>query len=102
MRLIFIGYQEYEHYPGQNTYPYPNPSYNYPEHPAATPSPSESPPQQPLPHDYLRKPGGYPSGFDEFDPSIIPHADHYRITPSPGVSIPHEIYGNNNISLSLL
>ncbi|KAK6619829.1 hypothetical protein RUM44_006228 [Polyplax serrata] len=77
------GYQEYEHYSGQNAYPYPNPSYNYPDHPAATPSPSESPSQQPIPHDYLRKPGGYPPGFDEFDPNIIPHSDHYRITPSP-------------------
>lgn len=90
--ICFSGYQEYEHYPGQNAYPYPNPGYNY-EHPATTPSPSESPPQQTMPHDYMRKPGAYPAGYDELDMNMMPPADHYRITPSPGVPVPHELYG---------
>jgi len=90
--FLFSGYQEFDHYSGSNAYPYPPGTYNYADHPPTTPSPSESPTQHGLAHDYLRKPM-YPQPYDELDTGILPPSDHYRITPSPGVSIPHDLYG---------
>ncbi|KAK7582219.1 hypothetical protein V9T40_013664 [Parthenolecanium corni] len=62
----------------------------YGERPPTPPSPSERsdspPPQQLLPHEYLRKGTAYPpSGYNELDNMhMIPRSEHFRITPSPG------------------